>query len=129
MLNTRTCAFPGDHEHDHEMCIDSMSERADLDHGLAIAEDIERGIAHLDDETLGLSLEFALLLDVSAPRNAIAIRVLRDRLHQHALDEYQAVRNAQGFEDSWRGTQRSGVAGAPHGKGCSCCGAGVSQWR
>lgn len=56
-------------------------------HGRAIAEDVERGIEHLDDEGLGLSLEFALLLDVQVPRTAIAIRVLRDRLHEHALAE------------------------------------------
>jgi hypothetical protein len=54
-------------------------------HGRAIAEDIERGIAHLDDDALALSLEFALLLDVTAPRTAIGIRILRDRLHGHAV--------------------------------------------
>lgn len=25
---TTDCAFPGDHEHDHEMCVDALAEQA-----------------------------------------------------------------------------------------------------
>ncbi|GHG97298.1 MULTISPECIES: hypothetical protein [Amycolatopsis] len=41
--DTRTCAFPGDHEHDHEMCIDTLAERVAHDHGPALVEHAERG--------------------------------------------------------------------------------------
>lgn len=108
MTDTRTCAFPGDQEHDHEMCNDVVAER--------IEHEVLAAIADRDDETLGFMLEFASLLDRSSLRNMVAIQVLRDRLHEHALDE-------------WRSTQRPGWTSTPHGKGCDCCGPGVSQWR
>lgn len=90
-------------------------------HGRAIAEDIERGIEHLDDVALGRCLEFALLLDVSVPRTAVAVRLLRDRLHGLALDQWS--RELGLFVEEPDRTR------TPHGKGCTCCGAGVAQWR
>jgi len=88
-------------------------------HGHAIAEDVVRGIEGDDDVTLGRLLSFALLLDVDAPRAAIAIRVVRDRLHEHAVAVHLAGRN----------TQRSGREGVPHNMNYSSCSAGVDQWR
>ncbi|ANN16235.1 hypothetical protein SD37_11665 [Amycolatopsis orientalis] len=90
-------------------------------HGHAIAEDVERGIEGDDALMLGRLLEFALLLDVEAPRTAIAVRVLRDRLHGQALDQWSRYLGLL--------REKSGRAGAAHGKGCRCCGAGVAQWR
>ncbi|MFD6073534.1 hypothetical protein [Amycolatopsis lurida] len=121
MNDTRTCAMPGDHEHDHEMCNDVVIGR--------IEDEILAGIADLDDVTLGLLLKFGLLLDLGSLRNEIAVQVLRDRLHENAAAEYEAVRNLARFDDRWRASQRSGADGAPHGKACPCCSAGVAQWR
>lgn len=114
-VHTMTTSYLNDLIADGFLYVNSESILDEL-HGRAIAEDVERGIEHLDTLALGGCLEFALLLDISVPRNAIAIRVLRDRLHEHALDE-------------WRSTQRPGWTSTPHGKGCDCCGPGVSQWR
>ncbi|MFD5089365.1 hypothetical protein ACFWMR_02100 [Amycolatopsis thailandensis] len=90
-------------------------------HGRAIAEDVERGIDGNDDLMLGRLLEFGLLLDVNAPRTAIAIRVVRDRLHGRALDQWSRYLGLL--------TKEPVRTNLPHSKGCSCCGAGVSQWR
>lgn len=47
MSDTRTCWAPGDQEHDHEMCNDSVAER------------VERRVAELTDEQRALYADFA----------------------------------------------------------------------
>lgn len=104
----------------HELEDDRSTVLEEL-HGRAIAEDVERGIEGDGDVALGRLLEFGLLLDVNAPRTAIAIRVVRDRLHGRALDQWSR----------YLGLLAEGPVRAvsPHGKDCRCCGAGVGQWR
>lgn len=53
MSTDRTCAFPGDHEHDHEMCNDVVIERDEKVHWLTVigvasglALEIKTGLRH-----------------------------------------------------------------------------------
>lgn len=82
-----------------ESILDELQERA-------LKENVARG---LDDEVLSAMIEMVRLSDSTAGSESIL------------LGEQERRRAAT--------TQRSSKSGAPHGKGCSCCSAGVAQWR
>lgn len=90
-------------------------------HSRAYADHVDRSVRRLEDRTLQNMLVLAELIDQSAPRTAIAIRVVREELH----------RRAYLVDGVWRCNCHAAANVRPardarHGRGCACCGAGVS---